>query len=362
MFKLAKLVGSVALASMAGVALAQDVKVYEGIGRTATPNEVAAWNIDVRPDFVGLPKGSGSVDDGMGIWDTQCASCHGTFGESNEVFTPIIGGTTLEDQETGRVASLIDPNQPQRSTLMKVPTVSTLWDYIHRAMPWNNPRTLSVDDTYAVLAYILYLGEIVDDDFVLNETTIKEVQERMPNRNGMTLEHGMWQRDAKPDVNGSTCMTNCIETVEITSTLPDYARNAHYNIAEQNRIFGPVRGADTSKPPLGELPGPDYQPALVVAAAATTASDAGGGSIDAKALFTKNNCAACHAADMKLVGPSIKDVSAKYKDQADALAMLEGKVKNGAVGTWGQIPMPPHPQVSDEDINVMVKWMVSGGS
>ncbi len=358
MFKLAKLVGSVALAGMAGVVLAQDVKTYEGIGRLATPNEVAAWDIDVRPDFVGLPKGSGTVEDGMGIWDTQCASCHGTFGESNEVFTPIIGGTTLKDQETGRVASLIDPNQPQRSTLMKVPTVSTLWDYIHRAMPWTNPRTLSVDDTYAVLAYILYLGEIVDDEFVLNEQTIREVQERMPNRNGMTTEHGMWERNAKPDVNGSTCMTNCVETVEITSTLPDYARNAHFNIAEQNRIFGPFRGADTTKPPLEALPGADYQ---VVAVATTTTNDAGSGDIDVKALFTKNNCAACHAADMRLVGPSIKDVAQKYKDQPDALAMLAGKVKNGGAGAWGAIPMPPHPQVSDQDIDLMVKWMVSGG-
>jgi S-disulfanyl-L-cysteine oxidoreductase SoxD len=357
MFKLAKLVGSFALAGIAGVALAQDAKTYEGIGRLATPNEVIAWDIDVRPDFVGLPKGSGSVDDGMGIWDAQCASCHGSFGESNEVFTPIVGGTTLEDQETGRVASLTDPNQPQRSTLMKVPTVSTLWDYIHRAMPWTNPRTLSADDTYAVLAYILYLGEIVPEDFVLSNETIAEVQERMPNRNGMTLEHGMWERNAKPDVNGSTCMTNCVETVTITSSLPDYARNAHYNIAEQNRIFGPYRGADTTKPPLSSLPGADYQP---VAMTAVTASDSSAGTIDAKALFAKNNCAACHAANTKMVGPSIADVAAKYKDQPDALPMLEAKVKNGAVGTWGQIPMPPHPQVSNEDIAVMVKWMVSG--
>ncbi|UOD49678.1 c-type cytochrome [Orrella daihaiensis] len=358
MFKLAKLVGSVALAGMAGVVFAQDVKTYEGIGRLATPNEVAAWDIDVRPDFVGLPKGSGTVEDGMGIWDTQCASCHGTFGESNEVFTPIIGGTTAKDQETGRVASLTDPNQPQRSTLMKVPTVSTLWDYIHRAMPWTNPRTLSVDDTYAVLAYILYLGEIVDDEFVLNEQTIKEVQERMPNRNGMTLEHGMWQRDGKPDVNGSDCMTNCVTAVEITSTLPDYARNAHYNIAEQNRIFGPFRGADTTKPPVAELPGANFQTVAMTTAAPASS---GGETVDVAALFKANNCAACHAADMKMVGPSIKQVAEKYDDKPETLAMLAGKVKNGAVGTWGQIPMPPHPQVSEENINLMVQWMVSGG-
>jgi cytochrome c len=358
MFRLAKLVGTLTLAGVATAVLAQEPKAYEGIGRAATPNEVIAWDIDVRPDFVGLPKGSGSVQDGMDIWEAQCASCHGTFGESNEVFTPIVGGTVPEDIATGRVASLTNPAQPQRSTLMKVPTISTLWDYIHRAMPWNNPRTLTPDQTYAVLAYILNLGEIVDEDFVLSDQTIVEVQALMPNRNGMTQDHGLWMASGKPDVNGSTCMSNCVEAVEIVSTLPDYARNAHDNIAEQNRIFGPYRGADTTKPPLEQLPGANYQP--VALAAVAIASDAGAATVDPKALFTSNNCAACHAANMKMVGPSIAEVSEKYSGQPEAWAQLELKVKNGGAGAWGAIPMPPHPQVSDEDIAVMVKWMVSG--
>lgn len=356
MFKLVKFAGSAALVAMTGLAVAQDATSFEGIGRAATPNEVMAWDIDVRPDFAGLPKGSGSVDDGMGIWDAQCASCHGTFGESNEVFTPIIGGTTLKDQETGRVASLTDPNQPQRTTFMKVPTVSTLWDYIHRAMPWTNPRTLSADDTYAVLAYMLYMSEIVEDDFVLSNDTIVEVQERMPNRNGMTLDHGMWTRDGTPDVNGSTCMTDCVKDVVITSALPDFARNAHYNLAEQNRVFGPFRGADTTKPPLTQLPGADYQS---VAMAVTQEQSAGGETVDVAQLFKANNCAACHAADMTMVGPSIAAVYDKYGDDPSAIPMLVKKVKQGGSGVWGQIPMPPHPQVSDDDINVMVEWMVT---
>ena len=64
------------------------------VGRTATPAEIAAWDIDVRPDFKGLPKGSGSVAKGQEVWEAKCASCHGIFGESNEVFTPLVGGTT----------------------------------------------------------------------------------------------------------------------------------------------------------------------------------------------------------------------------------------------------------------------------
>src|SRR5262252_589804 len=80
----------------AGMTLAAGM-TYEGVGRPATPAEIAAWDIDVRPDFKGLPPGSGSVQQGQKVWDAKCASCHGTFGESNEVFTPLVGGTTAED-------------------------------------------------------------------------------------------------------------------------------------------------------------------------------------------------------------------------------------------------------------------------
>ena len=125
---------------------------YSNIGRQATQAEVAAWDIDVRPDFKGLPKGSGSVAQGQDIWEAKCASCHGVFGESNEVFTPIIGGTTLEVIKRGRVNALIDRKHPQRTTFMKLATLSTAFDYIYRAMPWNAPRTLSVDETYSTLA------------------------------------------------------------------------------------------------------------------------------------------------------------------------------------------------------------------
>ena len=70
---------------------------YPSIGRAATPKEITAWDIDVRPDFKGLPKGVGSVAKGMDVWEAKCASCHGVFGESNEVFSPIVGGTTADD-------------------------------------------------------------------------------------------------------------------------------------------------------------------------------------------------------------------------------------------------------------------------
>jgi len=351
MFKWAKTAAALAFATSAGAVIAQDVLSYEGIGREATANEVSAWDIDVRPDLKGLPKGSGSVADGMELWEAQCASCHGVFGESNEIFTPIVGGTTEADQKTGRVASLTDPAQPQRTTLMKVPTVSTLYDYIYRAMPWNAPRSLTADDTYAVLAYILNLGYIVPDDFTLSHENMAEIQAIMPNRNGMTTDHGLLTVDGEPDVKAQACMSDCATQVVVTSTLPDFARNAHENLAEQNRTFGPYRGVDTTKPPLAQLPGVNYQPVVAMAQSAE---------IDPKKLFTQNNCAACHAAASAMVGPSIQQVAQKYQGKPQMWAELQNKVKQGGVGNWGSIPMPPHPQVSDEDITVMIEWMMKG--
>jgi cytochrome c len=76
-------------------------------------------------------------------------------------------------------------------------------------------------------------------------------------------------------------------------------------------------------------------------------------------LATKNNCTACHAVDKKVVGPSYKEVAAKYKGNAKAEAMLIEKVKKGGVGTWGQVPMPPNANVKDADVQTLVKWVLS---
>ena len=97
-----KLLGLLALCVSTASAIAADNSVaYAGIGRPATPAEVKAWDIDVRPDFKGLPAGKGTVAKGQDVWESKCASCHGVFGESNQVFTPLIGGTTKKDIASG---------------------------------------------------------------------------------------------------------------------------------------------------------------------------------------------------------------------------------------------------------------------
>lgn len=237
--------------ALVGAAHADTKKAMMNIGRDATPAEVKAWDIDVRPDFKGLPKGAGSVSMGEGVWEDKCASCHGAFGESNEVFTPIIGGTTAEDIKNGRVAALVEGSKataPQKTTIMKVATVSTLWDYINRAMPWNAPKSLTTDEVYGVLAYLLNLAGVVPADHTLSDKNMADAQARMPNRNGMVFYEPMWKTNGKGDVKNTLCMKDCATEVKITSFLPDYAKSAQGNLVEQNRVVGPTRGVDTSKP------------------------------------------------------------------------------------------------------------------
>ena len=330
-------------------------KPWHEIGRDATPAEVKAWDIDVRPDFKGLPKGAGSVSLGEQVWEGKCASCHGTFGESNEVFTPIVGGTTKADIERGRVKNLEEGNTfPQKTTMMKVATVSTLWDYINRAMPWNAPKTLKTDEVYGVLAYILNLAEVVPADFTLSDQNIAEVQKRMPNRNGMVFYEPLWKVNGKGDVKNVACMKDCPVEAGVRSSLPDFARDAHGNILEQNRVIGPVRGADTTKPAPKSLPSGAAAAAPVVVAAAP----AGAG--DAKALLSANSCTACHGVANKIVGPGFNEVATKHKGRADLEAYLVGKIKNGGSGVYGAIPMPAQPQVKDADAQAIARWIASG--
>ena len=334
-----------------------------GIGRPATASEVAAWDIDVRPDFAGLPKGSGSVARGQDIWEAKCASCHGVFGESNEVFSPLVGGTTADDVRTGHVARLNDPAYPGRTTLMKLATVSTLWDYINRAMPWNAPKSLKPDEVYAVTAFLLNLGGVLPDNFVLSDRTIAEAQSRMPNRNGMDRSHGLWPgkglgNGGKPDTQAQACMSGCTAEPAVASFLPDFARNAHGNLAEQNRLVGAQHGADTTRAPGAAAalpPAAPTTPTTPVPAAARPANDVAA----VQALLNKNSCTACHSPSAKLVGPSWRDVVARHGARADAASYLAARIKSGGVGLWGQVPMPPQ-TLGDDDAKLIARWLADG--
>lgn len=362
--------GLLALAAfcVAGAAAAQGR--FEGVGRAATPGEIKAWDIDVRPDFRGLPKGQGSVKRGEEVWEAQCASCHGSFGESNEVFPPLVGSTSKADVESGRVASLLPgSNAPTRTTMMKVANISTLWDYINRAMPWTAPKSLAPDDVYAVTAYLLNLAQVVPDDYTLSDGNIREAQKRLPNRNGMTSAHGLWPGTelggrTRSEVQGSTCMTNCATEVRVASFIPDYARNAHGNLAEQSRGMGPARGADTTAPPAQKVSAAAAEPAKSAQNAAQPAAPVAGAglkSADVMPVLQKNVCIACHGVDNRLVGPSFREIAGKYKGRSDAQSYLAGKMRAGSQGVWGAIPMPAQ-SIGEADAKRVAQWLAEGAA
>lgn len=173
-----------------------------GLGREALPEEVAAWDIDIRPDGQGLPAGSGDVWTGEEVYVELCAACHGDFGEGIDRWPVLMGGD-------GTLAR----DDPVKTVGSYWPYLSTVWDYVHRAMPFGAAQTLTDDEVYAVTAYILYLNNLVDDDFVLSAETFAGFE--MPNADGFAP-------DDRPETelaafSGEPCMEGCDEAVEITA-------------------------------------------------------------------------------------------------------------------------------------------------
>jgi cytochrome c len=210
---------------------------------------------------------------------------------------------------------------------------------------------------YAVTAFMLNLANVLPDNFVLSDKNIGEVQQRMPNRNGMSTRHAMWPGSEfggtrKPDVANTLCMKDCAAEPKVASLLPDYARNAHGNLNEQNRTVGPQRGADTTQP---------EGKSVVVAQASPVKpeapkSDAASANKVALALLAKHTCTACHGVDKKIVGPGIVEIARKHAGKTDYLL---GKIRQGGVGVWGSIPMPPQ-SLPEADAKVLAEWISRG--
>jgi cytochrome c len=200
------LLAAVAASVVAAAGTAQTVHAPRGtsaananqklnVGREAKPEEIAGWDIDIRPDGHGLPLGKGTVKQGEEIYLAQCATCHGEFGESAGRWPILSGGS-------GTLAS----HDPVKSVGSYWPYASTVLDYIRRAMPYGNAQSLSNDELYAITAYVLYLNDIIkDEDFELYEKNFGSI--KLPNAPNFfdddreTTERAFWNKDP--------CMTNC---------------------------------------------------------------------------------------------------------------------------------------------------------
>lgn len=272
-----------------------------GLGRPALAEEIAAWDGDISPDGTGLPVGSGNAYDGEEIFADQCAACHGDFAEGIDNWPKLAGG-----------ADTLDHEDPLKTVGSYWPYLSTAFDYIQRSMPYGNAGTLSADDTYAIVAYILYSNDLVDDDFELSNETFLDVP--MPNADGFIIddraatEYAQWS--------GEPCMQNCKDgEVKVTmramvlDVTPEEEGTADAPAAQQEAVVvaEPVDDAPVTAEVAAPAEEAPAEEAEVVTAAAFDADLAAKG----EKVFRK--CKSCHQ-----VGEGAKNRS--------------GPVLNGVVG------------------------------
>ena len=171
------------------------------------------------------------------------------------------------------------------------------------------------------------LSDIVPGDFVLSDRNIREAQEKLPNRDGMSRSHGLWDVKGKGDVANIACMKDCATEVKLASSFPESARELHGDPAAQNRTLG-----------------------LKLVAAETP--------MDVAELAKRKACLACHGIDKRIVGPAFKEVAAKYKGEPGIEAKLVQKLRRGSSGVWGPIAMPPNPELAQTDAAALIQWVL----
>ncbi len=234
------------------------------------------------------------MEDGELLYEDQCAICHGSFGEGVGRYPVIAGGQ-----------GTLTESRPEKTVGSFWPYASTLWDYIHRAMPFAEPESLSDDEVYAISAYVLYLNDLVDYEFELNQDNLASIE--MPNKDGFFL-------DDRPDVRNELCMRNCKDPAAIEIT---------------------------SEPAPSEDPDPQVQSAAVV------------GTSPGESIYLQA-CALCHAS-------GVGDAPILGEQDAWAERIAAGRDLMIASSIDGKGVMPPKGgqlQLSDADIIAAVDYMI----
>jgi mono/diheme cytochrome c family protein len=180
-----RLVLGVALATILGTSALGTAQVPTGLGRTATPAEIGAWGAIIGPNGEGLPEGRATAAEGKALYEQRCARCHGVSGNEGP-----------DDRLVGGRGTLAT-NQPQKTVGSYWPKAPTLWDYVNRAMPFDQPGLLTSDEVYGIVAYVLYLNDIIGEQDPIDAGTLPAVE--MPNRGGFVP-------DPRPDI-GDAALT-----------------------------------------------------------------------------------------------------------------------------------------------------------
>jgi cytochrome c len=302
-------------------------------GRTPSAKEIKAGDIDVRYDWQGLPDGKGSVERGDELFEAQCAMCHGDMGTGGRGYPPLAGGDidSLKNQ-------LIHPENgdepPMRAIGSYWPYASTLWWYVKTAMPFPHPMSLSDDDVYAIVAYLLSVNEVqidgkdLDDDFVLDKKALMKVV--MPNVNGFY-----------PEVNGKDGAMNMKKFLSDSSNYGTPTKRCMKNcptgkvVRVKNSLDSGIEPAVSQKRDLPKV-------------------EAKSGAANSKyADMFEQKCNACHGNKVIAPVPGDKEAWASRIKQGKEV-LYEHAIK----GFQGMPPKGGHADLSDAELKGLVDYMV----
>ena len=307
-------------------------------GAPASAEEIAGWDIDIRPDGMGLPVGSGNAMDGEAEYEVQCAACHGVFGEGEGRWPVLVGGEgTLADE------------RPVKTVGSYWPYASTLFDYIRRAMPFPAPMSLSDKQVYDITAYVLYMNEIIEEDFELSNENLASI--KMPNEDNFFV-------DDRPDVKNPRCMADCADpsTMMLASSLAGVTPIGHFVEGadapaashEGQHDLEAQKEADRK----ADITGEKVEVSQAAEPAAMSAQAQAG-----EAVY-KGACFVCH--DSGLAGaPKVGDAAVWTDRVGQGMDLLVSHALQGYSGSAGV--MPPkggRMDLSDEAVTDAVYFMV----
>ncbi|MEM9248878.1 MAG: c-type cytochrome [Pseudomonadota bacterium] len=337
--KIAEVQAAAAERAAAGTDLTAPAPQHDGtlgIGRAALPEEIAAWDVDILPDGRGLPEGSGDVWTGEEVFAAKCASCHGDFAEGVDNWPVLAGGfDTLGDED------------PVKTVGSYWPHLSTAWDYISRSMPFGEAGTLTADETYAIVAYILYSNDLVEDDFELTHENFADFD--MYNMDGFViddrpeLEYSAWRSEP--------CMEDCKGEVEVTmrtvflvETPAEGGSNSVMNHASDEALpsftaAGPSFIPEGSSAPVEAV----LEEAAAPAASPETNPEANAAELVAAGEKVFRKCGACHAVGAGAKngsGPHLNDLVGRTMGSVDGFkysAAFQSAMEEGRV--WDEVAL-----------------------